>query len=119
MHVVTHLSEKYEKMRTPANGWSIYEAGMAQLDDIVGSVMQRLKDLGIEDNTILVFTTDNGSESFTGRMGAKTRLLARKALCWSAAFARRALSAGRARSRESVHRINVSRSFPRSSLETI
>ena len=48
MHVVTHLSEKYEKMRTPENGWSIQEAGMAQLDDIVGAVMQKVKDLGIE-----------------------------------------------------------------------
>jgi hypothetical protein len=36
MHVVTHLSEKYEKLRTSENGWTIYEAGMAQLDDIVG-----------------------------------------------------------------------------------
>ena len=39
MHVVTHLSEKYDKMRTPENGWGVYEGGMAQLDDIVGSVM--------------------------------------------------------------------------------
>ena len=44
MHVVTHPSDKYEKTRTPENGWSIEEAGMAQLDDIVGSVMQYLKD---------------------------------------------------------------------------
>jgi arylsulfatase len=29
MHVITHLSEKYEKMQTPENGWSIEEAGMA------------------------------------------------------------------------------------------
>ena len=36
MHVVTHLSEKYEKMRNSENGWSMSEAGMAQLDDIVG-----------------------------------------------------------------------------------
>ena len=46
MHVVTHLSEKYEKMRTPENGWYIEEAGMAQLDDIVGSVMKKLEDDG-------------------------------------------------------------------------
>ena len=46
MHVVTHLSEKYEKLRTPENGWSIHEAGMAQLDDIVGSVMKKLEDMG-------------------------------------------------------------------------
>jgi hypothetical protein len=32
MHVVTHPSPKYQKMRTPENGWSIQEAGMAQLD---------------------------------------------------------------------------------------
>src|SRR6201996_8637448 len=36
MHVVTHLSDKYQKMRNPENEWSIQEAGMAQLDEIVG-----------------------------------------------------------------------------------
>src|SRR3954469_11671887 len=41
MHIVTHLSEKYEKMRNSQNGWSIHEAGMAQLDDIVGDTMQK------------------------------------------------------------------------------
>ncbi len=72
MHVVTHLSEKYEKMRTPENGWSEEEAGMAQLDDVVGSVMQKLKDDGLEDNTIVVFTTDNGAENFTWPDGGQT-----------------------------------------------
>src|SRR5262249_13385473 len=52
MHVVTHLSPKYEAMRNGDNGWTIEEAGMAQLDDVVGSVMDYLKDKGIEDNTI-------------------------------------------------------------------
>src|SRR5438128_4923980 len=61
MHVVTHLSEKYESMRTPETGWSVQEAGMAQLDDVVGSVMAYLKTNGIDDNTIVVFTTDNGA----------------------------------------------------------
>lgn len=72
MHVVTHLSDKYEKMRTPENGWTEYEAGMAQLDDIVGSVMQKLKDAGVEKDTILVFTTDNGAENFTWPDGGQT-----------------------------------------------
>jgi arylsulfatase len=72
MHVVTHLSDKYEKMRTPENGWTIQEAGMAQLDDIVGSVLQKVKDLGIDDNTIIVFTTDNGAENFTWPDGGQT-----------------------------------------------
>jgi arylsulfatase A-like enzyme len=72
MHVVTHLSEKYEKLRTPENGWSISEAGMVQLDDIVGEVMKKLKDEGLEDDTILVFTTDNGTENFTWPDGGQT-----------------------------------------------
>ena len=72
MHVVTHLSEKYEKMRTPENGWSIEEAGMAQLDDIVGSVMKYLKDNGLEDDTIIAFSTDNGAENFTWPDGGQT-----------------------------------------------
>jgi arylsulfatase A-like enzyme len=72
MHVVTHLSEKYESMRTSENGWSIQETGMAQLDDIVGSVMAYLKNNGLDDNTIVVFTTDNGAENFTWPDGGQT-----------------------------------------------
>ena len=72
MHVVTHLSDKYQSMRTPENGWSESEAGMAQLDDIVGSVMKKLKDDGLDENTIVVFTTDNGTENFTWPDGGQT-----------------------------------------------
>jgi arylsulfatase len=72
MHVVTHLSEKYEKTRTPENGWSVSEAGMAQLDDIVGAVMKKVKDLGIDGDTIVGFTTDNGTENFTWPDGGQT-----------------------------------------------
>ena len=72
MHVVTHLSEKYEKMRTPDNGWSVEEAGMAQLDDIVGAVMKYVHDNGLDDNTIITFSTDNGAENFTWPDGGQT-----------------------------------------------
>src|SRR5437764_6315436 len=72
MHIVTHLSEKYEKMRNAENGWSEEEAGMAQLDDDIGLVMQKLKDMGVDDNTIVVFTTDNGTEVFTWPDGGQT-----------------------------------------------
>jgi arylsulfatase len=72
MHIVTHLSPKYEALRNSENGWSEEEAGMAQVDDIVGSVMQKLKDLGVDDNTIVVFTTDNGTELFTWPDGGQT-----------------------------------------------
>ena len=45
---------------------------MAQLDDVVGLVMQKLKDMGVDDNTIVVFTTDNGTENFTWPDGGQT-----------------------------------------------
>lgn len=72
MHVVTHLSEKYESKRNADNGWSIQEAGMAQFDDIVGSVMKYLTDNGLENDTILAFSTDNGAENFTWPDGGQT-----------------------------------------------
>src|SRR3954465_15421153 len=72
MHVVTHLSDKYQQRRNSENGWSIQEAGMSQLDDIVGSVMQKVKDLGLDGDTIVAFTTDNGAENFTWPDGGQT-----------------------------------------------
>ena len=72
MHIVTHLSPKYEAMRNSENGWSEEEAGMAQLDDDIGLVMKKLKDIGVDDNTIVVFTTDNGTELFTWPDGGQT-----------------------------------------------
>jgi len=72
MHIVTHLSDKYEAMRNSKNGWTEEEAGMAQIDDDVGLVMKYLKDNGLEDNTIVLFTTDNGTESFTWPDGGTT-----------------------------------------------
>ena len=72
MHVVTHLSPKYEAMRNSKNGWTEQEAGMAQLDDNVGAIMQYLKDNGFDGNTIVLFTTDNGAEQFTWPDGGQT-----------------------------------------------
>jgi arylsulfatase len=72
MHIVTHLSPKYEALRNSENGWSEEEAGMAQLDDDVGLVMKKLKDIGEDDNTLVLFTTDNGTENFTWPDGGQT-----------------------------------------------
>ncbi|TPG80005.1 arylsulfatase [Pseudomonas mandelii] len=72
MHIVTHLSDKYEAMRNAQNGWSEQEAGMAQLDDIVGDLTAKLKKDGMDDNTIVIFTTDNGAENFTWPDGGTT-----------------------------------------------
>jgi len=86
MHVTTHLSPKYQAMRNSQNGWSIEEAGMAQLDDIVGSVMKYLKDNGLDENTIVVFTTDNGTENFTWPDGGQTPFAAGKGTAFEGGF---------------------------------
>jgi arylsulfatase A-like enzyme len=72
MHVVTHLSPKYEAMRNSENGWTVQEAGMAQFDDNVGAVMQYLKDKNLDNNTIVLVTSDNGPEQFTWPDGGQT-----------------------------------------------
>jgi arylsulfatase len=86
MHVFTHLSPKYQALRTPENQWSIQEAGMAQYDDIVGSVMDKLDDLGVADNTIVIVTTDNGTESFTWPDGGTTPFKGSKGMVTEGGF---------------------------------
>lgn len=78
MHVFTHLADKYKKMMTPENGWYTEEAGMAQLDDIVGEVMQKLKAMGLVENTIVIFTTDNGAEIVSWPDGGMTPFAGQK-----------------------------------------
>jgi arylsulfatase len=73
MHVFTYLSPKYEAMKTPESKWSLQEAGMSQFDDLVGSVMKKLDEMGEADNTIIVVTTDNGTETFTWPDGGNTQ----------------------------------------------
>src|SRR4030081_2619422 len=86
MHIVTHLSDKYEKLRNSKNGWSLQEASMAQLDDIVGETMAKLKEMGVDDNTIVVFTTDNGTETFTWPDGGSTPFKGQKGTIYEGGF---------------------------------
>jgi len=72
MHVFTHLSSKYEAMRNAENGWTLQEAGMAQFDDIIGDVMKKLDQMGVANNTIVVVSTDNGTEGFSWPDGGTT-----------------------------------------------
>ena len=61
MHVWTHLSPKWENK----SGYGLYADGMMELDAEVGSILKEIDDLGIADNTIVMFTSDNGAEIFT------------------------------------------------------
>ena len=56
MHNFTHLPDEYKG----ATGHGFYADGVKQHDDQIGQILQKVKDLGIEDNTIIVYTTDNG-----------------------------------------------------------
>jgi len=60
MHIFTHLSPQWQGK----TGFGIYADGMAEHDSMVGQLLAKLRELGIEDNTIVMYSTDNGSESF-------------------------------------------------------
>src|SRR6476659_3810353 len=72
MHVWTFLSNKYRDMQNSETNYGLEEAGMADLDDNIGTLLKHLDDMGEADNTIVVFTTDNGAEVFTWPDGGMT-----------------------------------------------
>ena len=83
----THLSDKYAKQMTSENGWYTEEAGMAQFDDIVGSVLQKIDEMGIKDNTIVIITTDNGAEVISWPDGGMTPFAGEKGMATGRRYA--------------------------------
>ncbi|RWK61493.1 MAG: arylsulfatase [Mesorhizobium sp.] len=61
MHVWTHLSDQWDGK----SGHGLYADGMMELDWEVGELLKKLDELNVADNTIVLFTSDNGPEVFT------------------------------------------------------
>lgn len=83
-HVWTHLSPEYEAML--GNGRGLQDVVMKELDNNVGKVMAHLDELGISDNTIVVFTSDNGPETMTWPDGGTTPFHGEKGTTWEGGF---------------------------------
>jgi arylsulfatase len=82
MHVWTHL--KPESQGT--TGIGLYPDGMVEHDETVGKVLKKIDDLGIADNTIVIYSTDNGAEKLTWPDGGTTPFFGEKGTTWEGGF---------------------------------
>jgi len=82
MHIFTHLKAESQGK----TGLGTYPDGMVEHDGMVGELLKLVDDLGVADNTIVVYTTDNGAEVFTWPDGGSTPYKGEKATNWEGGF---------------------------------
>jgi arylsulfatase A-like enzyme len=82
MHIFTHLKKESEGK----TGLGIYPDGMVEHDGHVGQLLKKLDDLGIANNTIVIYTTDNGAEVMTWPDGGSTPFRGEKATNWEGGY---------------------------------
>ena len=86
MHIWTFLSPRYQQEMNAETRFGLYEAGMKQMDDNIGALLEHLEAIGEKDNTIVIFTTDNGAEVFTWPDGGMTPFRATKGTIYEGGF---------------------------------
>jgi len=74
MHIFTHLKEESEGK----TGLGIYADGMVEHDGHVGIILDKLEELGLAENTIIMYSSDNGAEVFTWPDGGTTKFRGEK-----------------------------------------
>jgi len=82
MHIFTHLKKESEGK----TGLGIYPDGMVEHDGHVGQVLAKLKELGLEENTIVMYSTDNGAESMSWPDGGTTMFRGEKNTNWEGGY---------------------------------
>ena len=82
MHVWTHLKPESDGK----TGYGVYADGMVEHDGHVGQLLAKLDELGIADNTIVMYSSDNGAEVFTWPDGGTTMFANEKGTQWEGGF---------------------------------
>jgi len=82
MHIFTHLKKESQGK----TGLGIYPDGMVEHDGHVGQVLDKLKALGLDDNTIVMYSTDNGAESMSWPDGGTTMFRGEKNTNWEGGY---------------------------------
>ncbi len=82
MHIFTHLKPASQGV----TGQGVYADGMVEHDGMVGELLDMLDELGIADNTIVMYSTDNGAETFTWPDGGTTMFRGEKNTQWEGGY---------------------------------
>jgi arylsulfatase A-like enzyme len=82
MHIFTHLLDSLQG-RT---GLGIYADGMVEHDRQIGVLLAKLKELGLDENTIIMYSSDNGAEAFTWPDGGTTMFRGEKNTQWEGGY---------------------------------
>lgn len=82
MHIFTHLKPESQGV----TGYGVYADGMVEHDGMVGQLLDKLDELGIADNTIVMYSSDNGAETFTWPDGGTTMFRGEKNTQWEGGY---------------------------------